>query len=127
VSAQRFSSLLIELSFLFDDFDGDTQDDVGVSSAVSISGTFVGAVADLQIIAKKSSCLCLGVGDQGLFLRSFELERVLQECPQFLFDLLRFFAGAKKPAKHIIGIADVSEAAIGGIVWISCWKLLGLS
>jgi hypothetical protein len=69
VAAQRFSPLLIELSFLFDHFDGDTQDDVGISSAVSIFGKFIVAVTDLQIIAKKSSCLCLGMGDQGLFLR----------------------------------------------------------
>jgi len=43
-----------------------------------------------------------------------------------LFDLLRFFARPKKPAKHIVGIPNVSEATIGRIIWVTRWKLLSL-
>ncbi len=56
-----------------------------------------------------------------------QLIYVLQERPQFLFDLLRFFAGPKKPEKHIISVANISEAMIGRIMWIARWELLSLS
>ena len=50
----------------------------------------------------------------------------MQVCSQVLLDLLRFDARPKKSNEHIVRRANVSEAAVGGIIGIDRCNVLGL-
>ncbi len=86
---------------------------------IPIFSQFVVAVLGLKIIAQEAGCLLASMCDQGLFLREFQLESLLQEASQLAFDLLCFRPCSRKAKQHVISIPDVTQSSVVGIVGIS--------
>ncbi len=86
--------------------------------SIPICGKFVIAVLGLNVVAQKAGCLLVGVGDQGLVLGEFELERLVQVPSQLVLDLLGFCSRSGKPQQDIICLPNIAEPAVGGIVGI---------
>ncbi len=74
--------------------------------SIAICGQFVIAVLGLDVVTQKAGRLLVSMGDQGLFLGEFELERVLQVRSQLLLDLLCFCPRSRKAQQYIIRIPD---------------------
>src|SRR5947209_17384247 len=62
------------------------------------------------------------MGDQGLFLREFQLERLTQVYSEEFLNLFRFLFRADESDEGIIGIADIMQSSIRGIVRIASGK-----
>ena len=73
---------------------------------------------DGDLVAEEGRCLGAGVRDQGLVLVEFQLEVVMQELSEALFDLLGFGLGSGEPEEVIICVPDISQPPVAGITRI---------
>ena len=65
-----------------------------------------------DVVAEEPGLFGPGVGDQGLLRGQFELEVIVQECPQLVLDLLGFIPRSSEAEQEIVGIPDVPQPAI---------------
>jgi hypothetical protein len=121
----RFSRLLIEGTFAFHDIWRDEQSNAAVGDTPFLGLLGVALVVHDMVI-EETCLLCTRMSNQGLFLGHFELERLLQEVPQLLFNFLSFRSRTSKAKKRIVGLPNIGEASIGLIVGINGGKFLAL-
>ncbi len=76
----RFSRLLIEGTFAFNDIWRDEQSNATVGDTPFL-GVLAVALLVHDMIVEETRLFCTRMSNQGLFLRHFELERFLQEVP----------------------------------------------
>jgi hypothetical protein len=79
-----------------------------------------------DLVAEESSRAGAGVGDQRLVCRQVQLEVVMQELSQPLFDLLGLGLGSGEPEQGVVGLCrapDYAEHALGSLwtVEIALW------
>src|SRR6266567_7810233 len=66
------------------------------------------------------------MGDEGLGLGEFQLEFFLQEGSKMLLDFFCFRSWANKSQEKIIGIADVSQSSVLGVIHVLSRQFLRL-
>ena len=75
-------------------------------------------VAHGDLVAEEPRRASAGVGDQRLGLGQLQLEVLLQELSEATFDLLGFGLRSGEPEQDVIGIPDVTQPPIRGILQI---------
>src|SRR6266536_6115757 len=125
-SSQGFSSLLILSAFLFDDVCRDSEPHCSIEPPpfVSLGLVFLRkkpgvAISSDNVVPQEACCLCGSMGNQGLFLREFQLECLMQVGSEAFLDLFCLFFCTDKSDECIIGIADIVQPSVGGIVRIA--------
>src|SRR5579863_1942367 len=114
---KHFSAVVfVPLTLVFDDFFWDTQSNVSVvTSPVALIALRV-LLDGMDFIVEKPRCFCLSVRNQGFGLGKFELEFLLQEGSEALFDFFRFLLWANKSQQKVVGIPTEPEPSIVRVV-----------
>jgi len=71
-----------------------------------------------DVVAEEPRRLGAGVRDEGLLRREFQLEIVMQEPRQTLFDFFGFCLWSGEPEEGVVGIAHVPQPPIAWIMSI---------
>jgi len=76
-------------------------------------------VLDGDLVAEEPCRVRAGVGDQRLALGQLQLEVIAQELGEMTLDLLGFGLRSGEPEQDVVGVADVTQSPVPGILRIS--------
>ena len=122
--AYDFVVTLISFKVFIHEAIRDAESDFAVDAAsfrlgMGDQAEFVVGLVDADRIVQKFGVLCASMGDKGLVGAQFKAEFASQEGREFSLERLRFRFRSNEPQDEIIGVAQVFEATIVGVLWVT--------